>query len=306
MLACLGALTMALASAAPQPAALPWVDPHTPQDVRTIVPPMAAGPMNLVFSDEFEEDWPSNRTWTPNEGGVLSKKWAATYQLNTDTYGDTFLHPSMISASGGTLRINGTKQQFGGADYIGGQLTSWNRFCYQGGYLEVKYKLPGGPHELGVWPAVWIMGNLARDVFPSSGENVWPFTYDDCQCPGPAWRTGSRQRISRCDSEPPRYGLNVDQGRGAPELDLLETTLCERQMTPDMQRRGILANDTCIINSLQLAPRIPASYRPIMFEVPSADRPWYDGVSYGPGVQVWRLAGPGRLRPLGGTPWPRP
>ena len=37
----------------------------------------------------------------------------------------------------------------------------------------------------GVWTAIWIMGNLARDVYPASVENVWPFTYDECQCPGP-------------------------------------------------------------------------------------------------------------------------
>ena len=52
---------------------------------------------------------------------------------------------------------------------------------------QVSFKLPGEPHakSAGIWTAIWIMGNLARDVYPASVENIWPFTYDACQCPGP-------------------------------------------------------------------------------------------------------------------------
>ena len=91
----------------------------------------------------------------------------------------------MVTAGNGSLNIIARKQRLGGADYLGGQLSSWNRFCYQGGYLEVSFRLPGSPGQPGIWPAIWVMGNLARDTYPASAESVWPFTYDVCACPGP-------------------------------------------------------------------------------------------------------------------------
>ena len=94
---------------------------------------------------------------------------------------------------------------------------------------------------------------------------------------------GLTQRISRCDRHSGRYGLNPNQGRGAPELDLLETIICSRQMTPHLAKFGAQQNDTCLISSLQLAPRLPGSLRPVLLTLPSEDRPWYsDSVSYGP------------------------
>ena len=146
-------------------------------------------------------------------------------------------------------------------------------------------------HPRGVWTAIWIMGNLARDVYPASVESVWPFTYDECQCPGPDAEYGLAQKISKCDFHDGRYGLNHNQGRGAPELDLLETIMCSRQMTAHLaQNLSAKANDTCLISSLQLAPRLPGFLRPVIFELPgplqsppSVERPWYaDSVSYGP------------------------
>ena len=211
--------------------------------------------MALVFSDEFEYT-PGNSSWRD------SNKWSATYGLNSDTYGETFLHPSMVTTANGSLNIIAQKQRLGGADYLGGQLSSWNRFCYQGGFLEVSFRLPGSPGQPGIWPAIWVMGNLARDTYPASAEAVWPFTYDVCACPGPDSLYGEPQAISQCDMNAHRrYGLNSYQGRGAPELDLLETTLCAHQMTNALANFGAKGNDTCLISSLQLAPRLPASYR---------------------------------------------
>jgi hypothetical protein len=266
----------------------PWVDPSTPRSALKFKVPGWDGPtLDAVFTDEFTESWSANRTIDPSDT-ALSRKWTATYHLDTDSYGATFMHPSMISAADGKLNLEAHMQKFAGADYLGGQLSSWNSFCFQGGYLEVRYKLPGQPREKahGIWPAIWVMGNLARDVYPSSVESIWPFTYDDCSCPGQQVISGTRQRISKCDARTARYGMNPDQGRGAIELDLLETTLCTQQMTPDLERRGVLKNDTCLINSLQLAPRIPSSYRPILNSLPDppgtpGGRSWYNAMEYG-------------------------
>ena len=270
----------------PSPDAASWVDPTTPRAARTARVPGQSSPLQLVFSEEFNQDWLANRTWSPEATLPTDarRKWSATYQLNTDTYGATFLHPQMVSASNGTLHLSAQHAKFGGADYLGAQLSSWNRFCFQGGYLEVSFKLPGRPRgeALGIWTAIWIMGNLARDAYPASVEGLWPFSYDQCQCPGPESKYGLRQRISKCDERGARYGLRPDQGRGAPELDLLETILCERQMTSDLASHGARANDTCLISSLQLAPRLPGYLRPILFTTPTPSRPWYsDSVEYG-------------------------
>lgn len=33
-----------------------------------------------------------------------------------------------------------------------GMLTSWNKFCFTTGYIEVSVSLPGSPNAPGLWP----------------------------------------------------------------------------------------------------------------------------------------------------------
>src|SRR5512145_2534873 len=68
------------------------------------------------------------------------------------------------------------------------------------------------------WPGIWMMGNLGRAIFSASTNRMWPFSYDKCE---PDVFNPDNQRISACDDNP-GYGLNPNQGRGAPEIDLLE------------------------------------------------------------------------------------
>ena len=57
------------------------------------------------------------------------------------------------------------------------------------------------------------------------------------------------------------------------EIDLLETTMCTRQMTEHLRRTlGAVWNDTCLISSLQLTPRLPSSWRPMVYTLPYAAR----------------------------------
>ena len=60
-------------------------------------------------------------------------------------------------------------------------IQSWNKFCFTGGVLELSIQLPGGHADAGgivtiselrfididpgLWPAAWLMGNLARATF---------------------------------------------------------------------------------------------------------------------------------------------
>ena len=56
----------------------------------------------------------------------------------------------------------------------------WNKFCFTGGIVEVRAQLPGDAHTGGLWPALWLMGNLARATYVGSSENTWPWSYDKC------------------------------------------------------------------------------------------------------------------------------
>ncbi len=53
-------------------------------------------------------------------------------------------------------------------NYTSGMVMSWNKFCFTGGILEVSLQLPGDGQSSGLWPALWLMGNLARANFPES------------------------------------------------------------------------------------------------------------------------------------------
>ena len=44
----------------------------------------------------------------------------------------------------------------------GSVVTSWNQFCFTGGYFEVGVTLPGLNRVAELWPVVWAMKNLGR------------------------------------------------------------------------------------------------------------------------------------------------
>ena len=39
-------------------------------------------------------------------------------------------------------------------------LQTWNKFCFSGGIVEMRAKLPGQWDKPGLWPGFWMMGNL--------------------------------------------------------------------------------------------------------------------------------------------------
>lgn len=68
----------------------------------------------------------------------------------------------------------------------------------------------------GLWPAVWLLGNLGRATYVASTNNLWPWSYDKCDR-----KKQESQTISACN-EANHFGLNKFQGRGATEIDVLE------------------------------------------------------------------------------------
>ena len=78
-----------------------------------------------------------------------------------------------------------------------GMLQSWNKFCFTGGIIEVDVQFPGtsscykqgcwlfsisacciailsGRYDVGgLWPAVWMLGNLGRATYEASTNLLW-------------------------------------------------------------------------------------------------------------------------------------
>jgi beta-glucanase (GH16 family) len=105
---------------------------------------------------------------------------------------------------------------------------SWNKFCFTGGIIEYDIVLPGDPYIGGLWPAVWLLGNLGRATYEGSTNNIWPWSYDKCDR-----KKQEAQTISACNSQN-HFGLNPYQGRGATEIDLIEMMAGK----PDIDLKG--------------------------------------------------------------------
>lgn len=126
-------------------------------------------------------------------------------------------------------------------------ITTWNKFCFTTGIVEVSVSLPGDGVTPGFWPAVWTMGNLGRAGYGATTEGMWPYTYDACDVgtfPNQTDANGNPQvdatggtdggplsflpgqRLSACtcpSSDHP--GPNVGTGRGVPEIDVFEAQI---------------------------------------------------------------------------------
>ncbi|KAE9340207.1 hypothetical protein PF008_g11210, partial [Phytophthora fragariae] len=249
-----------------------WVDPETPSD-RQMYLSSRGRQWELVMSDEFNV---ANRSFRPGDDHmwtsldkpdgvngaleVYAHNMTSTkcdsdgtcyFYIETDTANETVSVYNMYTHPPG--------YQNASFYYRAAMVQSWNKFCFQGGMLEVRAQLPGAVSKasnnpdlaLGAsgqvtdtsyyptWPGIWMMGNLGRAIFSGSTNRMWPFSYDKCE---PELFDPTNQRISACDDSP-GYGLNPNQGRGAPEIDLLEG--------------GGLA----ISSSLQIAPGMPSDFR---------------------------------------------
>lgn len=130
-------------------------------------------------------------------------------------------------------------------------IQGWNKFCFQGGRVEAKIRLPGSPTVNGLWPAFWTMGNLGRVGYGGTLEGTWPYSYDSCDVgtlknqtlngePAANLHNGldssvdyalsylSGQRLSACtcpddETHPgPKMTDGSFRGRSAPEIDVIE------------------------------------------------------------------------------------
>ena len=188
----------------------PKIDPDTPSDAQ-VTDNKWGDTFQLVFSDEF------NTAGRSFEAGA-DPYWTAIDHYNPTTSDlESYTHDA-VTTQGGNMVITATHEVTADQHaYKSGMVTSWNQFCFTGGLIEVKMKLPGDSQHPGLWPASWMMGNLARAGYVMSTDRVWPWSFKDCD-PSLA----QFQKFDACN-ETVEVGM---RGRGGPEFDIMEANTC--------------------------------------------------------------------------------
>ena len=205
-----------------------WVDPDTlPKD--KVLRSFSDGiKYDLIMSDEFNRD---GRTFIDGD----DPKWTGIDRSDDDQTSSgrkslQYYNSSNIYTANGSLIIHTTTEDTkwkGWNPYAkkydtmtrhfrSGMLQSWNKFCYTGGILEVNVQFPGRSDVGGLWPAVWLLGNLGRATFEASTNLMWPWSYPECNR-----ELQHAQEISGCDITG-HYNMHPGQGRGATEIDIIE------------------------------------------------------------------------------------
>uniref|UniRef100_K3X0G3 GH16 domain-containing protein n=1 Tax=Globisporangium ultimum (strain ATCC 200006 / CBS 805.95 / DAOM BR144) TaxID=431595 RepID=K3X0G3_GLOUD len=258
---------------------LTWVDPATPDDRQTYVSSRGET-WTLVMSDEFNT---AGRSFEPGEDhlwtsldkpdGVNSALEVYAHNMTStecDDDGTCYFYIEAVDQAT-TLKVWNDYQDPPGYksvtfNYRSAMVQSWNKFCFQGGMVEVSAQLPGvvgsdsGNPDITsgssaraatikyypTWPGIWMMGNLGRAIFSASTSRMWPFSYNECN--NDVFNS-TNQRINACNANP-GSGMNPNQGRGAPEIDILEGA------------------GSTISSSIQVGPGMPTDFRTIY---PSAD-----------------------------------
>ncbi|KAK0467011.1 glycoside hydrolase family 16 protein [Desarmillaria tabescens] len=218
------------------------IDLDTPEDAYTFTSWRDGSEWQLIFSDEFETD---GRTFYPGDDPY----WEAVDLHYWGTNNMEWYDPAAITTANGSMHITLSEKATHGLDYQGGMVATWNKFCFTGGYLSASVRLPGISNVVGLWPAVWAMGNLGRAGYGATLDGMWPYTYDACDVgtapnqtinglPTVATTSGYSdynyelsylpgQRLSRCtcdgESHPgPKHSDGTYVGRASPEIDVFE------------------------------------------------------------------------------------
>ena len=141
------------------------LDKDTPDDALQKVSWNDGSPMQLVFSDEFNTN---GRTFYPGDDPY----WEAVDLHYWSTNNMEWYDPSALVTKDGALQVTLSKKSIHNLNYQGGMMSTWNKFCFTGGLIEVSVRLPGANDILGLWPAVWSMGNLGRAGYGASLEGM--------------------------------------------------------------------------------------------------------------------------------------
>ncbi|TFY50220.1 hypothetical protein EVJ58_g11138, partial [Rhodofomes roseus] len=155
--------------------------------------------MTLVFSDEFNTP---GRTFWPGDDPY----WEAVNLHYWETNNLEWYHPNAIRTADGSLEITLEEKAINNLNYQGGMISSWNKFCFTGGYFEANVSLPGLNNVAGLWPAIWTMGNLGRAGYGASLDGLWPYSYDSCDVGTVANQTVDGKPIAATENGDASYG----------------------------------------------------------------------------------------------------
>ncbi|KAI0700709.1 glycoside hydrolase family 16 protein [Cytidiella melzeri] len=255
------------------------IDPDTPHDAYTIASPYSpSNQLELVFSDEFNTP---GRTFYPGDDPY----WEAVDLHYWATNNLEWYDPAAVTTTpDGALTITLQQKDTHDLNYQGGMIQTWNKFCFTGGYVVANVSLPGVSNVQGLWPALWMMGNLGRAGYGATLEGLWPYSYDSCDVgtvanqsvngvPPAASVNGDKayggvlsylpgQRLSRCtckdapdgskgsrlDHPGPKHSTGEWVGRAAPEIDIFEAQVT----TSSPSEPGVLTGQ--VSQSAQWAP----------------------------------------------------
>jgi hypothetical protein len=133
-------------------------------------------------------------------------------------------------------------------------------------------ELPGKHNVGGLWPAFWLLGNLARHTYVGSSAHIWPWSSTKC-----TKKSLTAQHVSGC-SNVGHYGMAKRVGRGAPEIDIFEV-----QPGNIPKNKGPFlktwVGQPFMSTSFQVAPGRPAQ-RPGAADWPGPGQ-WYEGLAGG-------------------------
>ena len=152
--------------AAPRKRDLDWIDPATPEEAQTILG-MNNRTLSLVFSDEFFDE---SRSF--HDGA--DTRWTSEDRPGVTNAGLQYYNSSHVLTRAGELVIqtsrrdatwteydphNGYEMEYS-RFYQSGMLTTWNKFCFTSGVIEISFQLPGAALRGGLWPAFWVRKRL--------------------------------------------------------------------------------------------------------------------------------------------------
>ena len=256
--------------------ALVIIDPSTPEGVATLRRFKDGKELRLVMSDEFETDGRSfgkgadklfEAIEKPDDTNQAIQFYNSSTDYVTTRGGSLVLSTKAVKTSWLQWDSDSLTPNKGTKNYTSGMVQTWNKFCFTGGVLEMSIRLPGKSDSGGLWPAAWLMGNLARATYDKSVQYMWPWSYDKC---GEIRNLGGKQEINACDASPPS-GMMPHQGRGAPEIDIFEVMPGHQMPGYDQPIRPFMST------SLQISPGIDSARRPINgHPLNHSSNSWYD------------------------------
>lgn len=267
------------------------IDPDTPKSAMTRKSTFDDTTLNLVFSDEFNDN---NRTFYPEDDPFFFAPdiwYGATQDLE-------WYDPDAVTTYDGTLQLRMDAFENHNLAYRSGMLNSWNQLCFKGGIFEVSVSLPGPAGVPGLWPGAWTIGNLGRPGYRATTDGVWPYGYDSCDVgitPNQSMTDGTSylpgQKLSSCTcsgADHPTPGT----GRGAPEIDILEASVDPNNRIGVITQSNQLAPMDIFYrpnseftqipnyNTTQMNAYCGGPYQQAVSATSVLNNTWYDGVEY--------------------------